>query len=64
MPELESLRNAIENNAPDAQVKAALERYRTARKAREDALAKAQAELQKVLSVKQEAVAVTEGLLN
>ena len=63
MPELEALRNAIETNAPEAQVKAALQRYRDARKAREDALAKAQAELQKVLTPKQEAIAVTEGLL-
>jgi len=63
-PELESLQNAIQNNAPSDQIKAALEKYRTARKAKEAALEKAQAELQKVLSVKQEAVAVTNGLLN
>jgi hypothetical protein len=63
-PELESLQNAIQNNAPSEQVKAALEKYRAARKAKEAALEKAQAELQKILSVKQEAVAVTNGLLN
>jgi hypothetical protein len=63
-PELESLQNAIQNNAPSEQIKAALEKYRAARKAKEAALDKAQAELQKILSVKQEAVAVTNGLLN
>ncbi len=63
-PELESLQNAIQNNAPSEQIKAALEKYRAARKAKEVALDKAQAELQKILSVKQEAVAVTNGLLN
>jgi hypothetical protein len=63
-PELEALQNAIQNNAPSEQIKAALEKYRVARKAKETALEKAQAELQKVLTVKQEAVAVTNGLLN
>lgn len=64
MPELTALENAIENNAPTEQIKAALEKYRAARKVKEAALEQAQAELQKVLTVKQEAVAVTLGLLN
>jgi hypothetical protein len=63
-PELEALQNAIENNAPTDQIKSALEKYRKARKEKEAALEKAQAELKKVLSVKQEAVAVANGLLN
>jgi len=63
-PELEALQNAIQNNAPSEQVKSALEKYRAARKVKEAALEKAQVELQKILSVKQEAVAVTNGLLN
>jgi hypothetical protein len=63
-PELEALQNAIQNNAPSEQIKSALEKYRNARKAKEASLEKAQAELQKVLTVKQEAVAVTNGLLN
>lgn len=62
-PELESLRNAISNNAPPEQIKAALEKFRAARKAKQDALTKAQADLKSVLSVKQEAVAVSNGLL-
>ena len=64
MPELTALENAIENNAPTEQIKAALEKYRAARKVKEAALEQAQAELQKVLTVRQEAVAVTLGLLN
>ena len=63
-PELEALQTAIDNNAPAAQVKAALEKYRTARKAKEAALEKAQADLKKILTAKQEAVAVVNGLLN
>ncbi|MFO1475608.1 MAG: hypothetical protein U1F98_03025 [Verrucomicrobiota bacterium] len=63
-PDLEALQKAIESNAPTEQVKAALEKYRASRKAKEAALAQAQAELQKVLTTKQEAVAVANGLLN
>jgi hypothetical protein len=63
-PEAESLRAAIENNAPADQIKAALQKYRDARKVKQAALEKAQADLKQVLSVKQEAVAVTQGLLD
>jgi hypothetical protein len=63
-PEMESLQKAIDSNAPAEQVKAALQKYRDSRKAKEATLEKAQADLQKVLSVKQEAVAVSFGLLN
>jgi hypothetical protein len=62
-PEAEALRNAIDNKAPTEQVKAALQKFRDARKAREEALVKSQAGLKEVLSVKQEAVAVSQGLL-
>ncbi len=63
-PEMEALRTAIENNAPPEQIKAALEKFRAARKAKQEALAKAQAELQKILTPKQEAVLVTNNLLD
>lgn len=63
-PELEALNNAIKNNAPADQIKAALEKYRKVRKEKQDALEKAQASLKEVLSVKQEAVAVANGMLN
>lgn len=62
-PEQEALQKAIDNNAPDAQVKAALEKYRAAQKAKEAALEKAQANLKSVLTPKQEAIAVADGLL-
>lgn len=62
-PEQEALQNAIDNNAPAEQVKAALEKYRAAQKSKEAALEKAQAELKKVLTSKQEAIAVVNGWL-
>jgi hypothetical protein len=62
-PELEALNTAIDNNAPADQIKTALAKYRASQKAKEDALEKAQAELKKVLTGKQEAVAVANGLL-
>jgi|WetSurMetagenome_2_1015567.scaffolds.fasta_scaffold656276_1 hypothetical protein len=63
-PEMEALQKAIDSNAPAEQVKAAMQKYRESRKAKEATLEKAQAELQKVLTVKQEAVAVSFGLVN
>ena len=62
-PEQEALQKAIDNNAPAEQVKAALKKYRDSQAAKEAALEKAQAELKKVLTSKQEAVAVLNGLL-
>jgi len=64
MPELEALNNAIDSNAPTEQIKAAMDKYRVARKAKEAALEKAQKDLKSILTVKQEAVAVSLGLLN
>jgi hypothetical protein len=63
-PEREALQQAIDSNAPAAQVKAALDKYRTAQKAKQTALEQAQANLRKVLNQKQEASAVLMGLLN
>lgn len=62
-PELEALQKAIDDNAPTDQIKSALEKYRAYEKQKEADLEQAQADLQKVLTVKQEAVAVTLGLL-
>ncbi len=64
MPELEALQRAVESNASAAEIKAALAKYRDARKAREANLAAAQDNLRKVLTAKQEAQAVLMGLLN
>ncbi len=63
-PDRDALQQAIDNNAPVAQVKAALDKYRASQKAKEAKLESAQADLKKVLSQKQEAAAVLSGLLN
>ncbi len=63
-PDREALQQAIDNNAPAAQIKTLLDKYRTAAKAKQAKLESAQADLKKVLSQKQEAAAVLAGLLN
>jgi hypothetical protein len=62
-PEQEALQNAIEANAPAAQIKSLLAKYKTAKKEKQAKLAAAQADLRKVLSVKQEAQATLMGLV-
>ena len=62
-PEAEELQKAIESNASKDELKAKLTKFREARKDKEAKLAKAQEDLKKVLSVKQEAAAVLNGLL-
>ena len=62
-PEQDSLRQALADKLPDAEIKARLERLRETRKANEEKLSKAQEELRTVLSVRQEATAVMAGLL-
>jgi len=62
-PEAEALQNAIDANAPAAQIKAALAKYEASQKAKQAKLEQAQADLRKVLTVKQEAQATLLGLL-
>lgn len=62
-PEAEALQKALDDNAPAAQVKVALEKYRASKKDKETKLATAQEDLRKVLTVKQEAQATLMGLL-
>lgn len=62
-PETESLVTALRANAPEAEIRSRLERLRAARKANEVKLATAQEELRSVLNLRQEAIAVTIGLL-
>jgi len=62
-PALESLRSAVADNMPDAEIKARLEHLRESRKEDQAKLEKAQADLVAVLTVKQEAIAVMAGLL-
>lgn len=63
-PEAEALQKAIDSKASVAEMKATLTKLRESRKVKQAALEKAQADLQKVLSVQQEAIAVLNGLLN
>ena len=62
-PEVESLQKALEAKAPAEELKSKLAKVREARKVKEANLTKAQDELRKVLSVRQEATAVMMGLL-
>ncbi len=62
-PEMEALRKAIADKAPAAEIKAKLAALRATRAQKEADLEKAQDELRAVLSARQEAVAVTLGLL-
>jgi hypothetical protein len=62
-PDVEALQKAIEDKASTDDIKAKLAKVREAKKAADAKLAAAQDELKKVLSVRQEAVAVMAGLL-
>ncbi len=62
-PEADSLQKLLDDKVPVAEVKAALERYRTARKDKEAQLTAAQDALRNVLTVRQEAQAALLGLL-
>jgi hypothetical protein len=62
-PEAETLQKAIDAKAPKAELKAALEKYVASRKAKQAELEKAQDNLRKVLTSRQEAIATLDGLL-
>ena len=62
-PEAEALQRAIDSKAPKAELKAAISKYVEARKANQEKLDKAQDELRKVLTPRQEAIATLDGLL-
>lgn len=62
-PEVEELRKAVDAKAPADEIKAKLAKVREARKANEAKLEAAQEDLRKILTVRQEAVAVMMGLL-
>lgn len=62
-PEVADLEKALEDKAPTEEVTAKLAKFREARKAKEADLEKAQDELRKALSPRQEAGAVLAGLL-
>ena len=62
-PEADALQKAIDAKAPKAEIKAALVKYNESRKAKQAELEKAQEELRKVLTTRQEAIATLDGLL-
>lgn len=62
-PEVEELRKAVEAKASADEIKAKLAKVREVRKANEAKLEAAQEDLRKILTVRQEAVAVMTGLL-
>jgi hypothetical protein len=62
-PEAEALQKAIDSKASADDIKAKLEKYRQSRKDKQAKLEKARADLKEVLSQRQEAVAVMNGLL-
>ena len=62
-PEAEALQKAIDAKASKAEIKAALDKYVASRKAKQAELEKAQEDLRKVLTSRQEAIATLNGLL-
>ena len=62
-PEAQALQQAVDNDAPADQIKDLLAKYNKSEKAKQAALATAQANLRQVLTVKQEAQATLMGLL-
>jgi hypothetical protein len=63
-PEQEALQKAIDDNAPSAQIKDLLAKYKASQKVKQAKLEAAQADLKAVLTTKQEAQAVLLGLVN
>jgi hypothetical protein len=64
LPEVEELRKAVDAKAPSDELKTKMAKVREARKANRAKLEAAQDDLRKVLSVRQEAVAMMSGLLD
>ncbi len=62
-PEAEALQKAIDAKASKAEIKAALDKYVASRKVKQAELEKAQDDLRKVLTSRQEAIATLNGLL-
>ena len=62
-PAADALQQALDSSAPTDQIKDLLAKYQASQKAKQAKLAAAQADLRKVLSVQQEALATLMGLL-
>lgn len=63
-PETQALQDAIDNNAPESQIKDLLTKYQASQKAKQEKLKAAQEALRGVLSVRQEASAALMGLVD
>lgn len=63
-PDRDALQQALDDNAPKAQVKALLDKYEASQKTKQAALVAAQVDFRKVLTVQQEAQATLLGLLD
>ena len=63
MPEADALQKSIDAKASKAEIKAALDKFVAARKAKQNELQQAQDDLRKVLTARQEATATLNGLL-
>jgi hypothetical protein len=63
-PELDALQKALDDNAPAAEIKDLLAKYKSSQKAKQSKLEAAQAELKAVLTSRQEAEAYMLGLVN
>ncbi len=63
-PAADALQQALDSSAPTDQIKNLLSKYQASQKAKQAALAAAQNDLRKVLTVQQEALATLMGLLN
>jgi hypothetical protein len=63
-PNVDTLQACVDNNAPAAQIKSALDKLRDARKQKQAGLEKAQADLRSVLTSRQEAILVLAGMLD
>jgi hypothetical protein len=63
-PEQDALQKAIDDNAPAAQIKDLLAKYKASQQAKQAKLVAAQADLKAVLTTKQEAQAYLLGLVN
>jgi hypothetical protein len=62
-PEADALQKAIDAKAPKAELKATMDKYVAARKAKQAQLEKAQDDLRKILTSRQEAIATLNGWL-
>jgi hypothetical protein len=63
-PEAQALQQAVDANAPPAQIEALLAKFQAVRKQKQAALEKAQDDLRSVLTTRQEGIAVLGGLLD